>query len=52
MWKEKAINRNNPKLTQTIELIGDAIREVTVAISHILMKVEERLSVLSRDIEI
>lgn len=46
-----ATNRNNPKLTQIIELVGDDIIKVIVAICHMFMKVEERLSTLSRDME-
>ena len=46
---EKAINRNNQKLTG--ELTGDDATQRTVAIFHVLMKVQERLSILCRDME-
>lgn len=42
-------NQRSPKLTQTIELVGDDIIKIIVALSHMLMKVEERLSTLIRE---
>lgn len=41
----------NSKLTQIIKLIYEDIMKVIVTISHMLMKIEERLSLLIRDIE-
>lgn len=35
----------------TGELTGDDATQRTVAISHVLMKVQERLSILCRDVE-
>lgn len=49
--EKKQSDKTDPQMTLLIELIGKTINSVIITIFHICKKVEERWSMLSRDME-
>lgn len=43
--------KTDPELTQKIELVDTNIKTVIIIAFHMLRKLEERLNILSRDVE-
>lgn len=51
MMRRKAININRSRTAQEIELVEKDIKTVIIAVFHMSEKREERLKMLSRDME-
>lgn len=50
-WGEKSANWNWPRMTKMLELVDKSIKKVITIVFHMFKNLEEKLNMLSRDIE-